>query len=653
MAFRILPEAKPSKALQIEHHVNADRVRSYYPNVEAPQFQAITQLITSRGQLDAKGNPDLDGLMLQQQNDPSEAGSFSYVVEQRVVHEDGHAGAHGHGHGGSNERSVVDLKVYDQTGELVSLQSFDGRGISDTERAFWTSEAAGGHGHGHGGHSGGHGHDEGFLKDWPDGVGEFLLFLAGHGSPGSTLKGRQNHEKMVAQTLHNRSTYAKGLVGNMELPRGPITGATWNPQQHLAPHEMAPGTTALYPIGSVDPTKDTLTQVFKSREELHPLPGSSLIGLSFTSKATGADRRIFQVTGDELMKRHQSDENTYKTTRVWHVEEYDAHGNSMGKRELVDEQLAQFLNARGDSADESYFENFYWEVPKAARRNLMAQSLGKSAVGLAPKVPFLPSMRPKQKIEEILTPGTNPDLSLNDVAELLVGADITRAKAEVTRRATKFLDKKKTRKIAKKLKDQIDTLDARRIVELAIDIRDTYLETAKELGLPVSGDRESFSWALIDIVEQDVAKPGNRKIRQDKRKIVDFEIGVSLLDAILEPTLTGRQVDTVSGSGFVTSKIKATLGLGMPEPERTFKALQNFTSYEVQSLIAGLVNPSAKGSKTPSLPESLQSVLKSLDSDQLPKKLSDIPELHTVLTKPEFAPVVERIGRLLRRQIQQ
>jgi len=596
-----------------------------------PVLQAVLTVAKDRDHFDAAGNLDLSNLRLRQ-------GGLTYVVNQRT---ESNPTIERTPVGGrpwrpskiaptsdfsqigtkqtmprlvDNPKSVVDLDVYDSSNNLIAKRSFDGSGIYDTERRDRKE----------------------FVEKWPDGLGEFLLFLGSH-APDDV---RNHREETAVRLGHHLPPYLEDWPDNSHLPRGPIIAIGWG-KTNKAPAEINQADRKDIDI-PLKANEDILDQIFRNREHLS-IPGNSLLGLTLM-----VGGRKLQITQDELLNSpnpYAPDPPDSKITRIWEITEYeyDANGqpSEQVRRVYRNDSLRDLLNKGG-------FRYSHWEIPKevlrnTARMNAKAAIIGKLALRPHIRLDEPPSSwGTKAKFEFARLPGMGfRKISIDESFEFLCSPDIYTDEQVRTKAGQLKLDKRpEDISAAKSLRRLVQRFGTIKIRKAAEQLRGDYVKAARMLGLAVPREKTSLSWALRYIAKRNYMARwdwGEARSRGQRREIVDYEIGLSFLDEALKPALDADKDNYVNEKGFVESVLKAKLGL--QENKKLTRNLQEFVEPEVKQILDKLS------------PQLLATLEKSFDpkTNKVPEHISDDKD---ALKAVDRATLVH-LGRLLRRQLLQ
>lgn len=623
---------RPVHSVAVSEEIHQQHMEGVYADPRHnPSSLAVIDAVTGTSrppdQLhDVLGHPNFDGLELMQDN------GTVYRIGQHTEVIDGHP------------RSVVDLQVYDSGGQLIALDSFKGQRISTEEKKLFGPDT-GGHGHG-GGHGGGHGHS--FLEQWPDGTGEFLLFMAHH-EPAAIAAARQRRS---VRSSHSKRTYLEKKHDNKDFSHEPIMSLGWDrkiPAAELPAADRRHTKIAVtLPENRTD--KSILSQVMEHREKL-PLREVTLNGLTFDVGGIGG--RTYQVTGDLIKEKlvHGPTRAENRQERMLFVTEYAIVNGPIGpvrvpatRHKVSLAQLEDMLNQRSPAdRTQSAYTNLHWEIPRAAYWAGRADSMGRVASGPLVRIPGAGTAREKFFQAESKRNGFDA-ISLQIAAQFLSSPEVF-DEAEVMQRATALLADPAEAAIAQRLVDQIRLYGTARITALARELADQFTTVAAQLGLSVRDEQTSLSWALRQIAIRNLARPKNRQIRQQKRAIVDNEIGLAFVDQVLRPRLDVKDTPRIGKRNTLKTDRKVKLGMAMDS--QPLSKLMDFVSPEISTKLNQLFIPVTK--------KALKRFVKGghLKIKDVPERLSDEPELWKRLTRGSLQTEFQNLGRLLRRQIQQ
>lgn len=528
------------------------------------------------------------------------------------------------------KQSVVDLDVLDSEGRIICKASFD----SQTE---------------------------------------FLAFLDSH----DDLPARQKREKWAQKhgfgiphyliQQSGRITRGKTVVRNSSLPRGSITGIGWGPKRPEVAAELDETDRRRFEIPEGEKDEDKFERVSRRREEIG-IPGKSLVGLTLKK-----DGRILQVNWEGLVHTPEAkgkeitrleDLDNGDATRTWQITEYEeyeeggiTHRRSVKQKSSIysDNELRFLLN--GDDVSDIHFE-YPEDVIHATRA---ARKLGRMAA-VAIRVDTPPAdWSPKKKLEFATRPGLEfRRIALEDAFEFLASPDVCSEK-EVEAKVKELKSNRGEVRIAKRLQKIITEYGTTRVSQLAEQLKDEYIESANLLGLDVSREKASISWALREIAEQwfthrrstiapDKIEKGRRtdefgikagnplshkssEARRKRVEIVDYQTGLAFLSEILKASVGGKQVKVISKEGLIELKNKPQLMI-RPDSKR-LKKLHELVEPEVKSM-------------TTEISDLLTEVMK----DTYPFKTGEVPEklsLNMETLRQLSRADVTRLGRLLRR----
>ena len=602
------------------------RPEAYGPDPNAPLTQAVAALARERGELDAAGRVDLSGLVVKQ-------GDLTYMVNQRVLTNQvtktrvagkrlGVAGRRvrplrpaeaPHFHRGilrrqreeytvEEQTSVIDLNVVDANGNLVSVTSFDGSKIDAYER----------------------GKKADFLEEWPDGTGEFLLFLASHGPKPE----REFRENWASRSGFQLAEYLRPEGDNMTLPRGPVQAIGWGPKPDRPPAELPPNRRQTIGLPSMDGVDNVLERVIEYREHLN-LPDDSLVGLTFME---GTHK--LQITGDRLLLAFEGQGRRW--VRIWQITEYDEHGRPIKQQKVRDAAMSGLLNKRQKmQPDKSLYTDFHWEISNKT---------------------FGQALHAEQR-ERAVTAGPHK-LTIDEACEVLSHPDLYDDET-VRQKAAELKADPRQYRVALSLRGTVAKYGTARVSRVAEGMQEAYAQALGRLGLPAPAEENaSLSWTLRAVAEErywmhhpDLAEEKRRtddfgiKVGdpmlvgpeglRKRREIVDYQVGLTFIESILKPGRGRRPVEDVDRGGFVETKEKAEL---------VFHANQELVD-RLESFVKPKIG-AAIGKFSNQLLHDLHDSFKPT-SDEVPASISDIDP--KILSKLDRAEVVE-LGRLLRRQ---